>query len=154
MDNHNDLLERMRSSCDFFLEFGFGEMSALLKLVSIETHHKGDIIFCRNDPAASFYIIIKGSVEIFVERDGSKHTLTVLKEGSLFGEMGILFGHTRTASARAAENTQLFNISESKFKSVASAALLAKIYKSLARIVAKRAADLIGKQRDEFIGRL
>jgi len=47
------------------------------------------------------YIIEKGLVEISVLRDGEKIVLAILSDGDIFGEMALVSGDVRSASARA-----------------------------------------------------
>jgi CRP-like cAMP-binding protein len=153
MAGQKDILDKIRSNCDFFYEFSDSQMLTMMRLVSLEKHRKGGNVFQKGDPADSFYVIIEGAVEIYVIRDHARQTLATLNDGQVFGEMGILYGHSRNASAVSLGETQLFNISEKLFtKNPSDFELLLKIYKGLARIVSKRAGDLIRKQRDEFNG--
>ena len=46
------------------------------------------------------YLIVSGSVEICIERDGLVESLRHLERGMFFGELSTLFGATCSASAR------------------------------------------------------
>ncbi|HEY9616555.1 MAG TPA: cyclic nucleotide-binding domain-containing protein [Microcoleaceae cyanobacterium] len=59
-------------------------------------------------PGDSFYIILKGSVEIFSRR--VEQYIATLNEGEFFGEMSLLMGIPRSASVRTLEDTILFVI--------------------------------------------
>jgi small-conductance mechanosensitive channel len=66
-------------------------------------------IVCEEDtPGESFYIILKGSVEIFSKR--AEQYIATLNEGEFFGEMSLLMGIPRSASVRTLEDTVLFVI--------------------------------------------
>ena len=66
------------------------------------TYSAGDVIFRQGYPADDAYIVQSGEVEIFHEEiDGSETQLAILKQGEMFGEMGILDDAPRNASARA-----------------------------------------------------
>jgi potassium efflux system protein len=154
MENQRNLIDKIRANCEFFSDFTDAQMLSMLKVIELDKYQKGENIFKKNDPADNFFVIIEGSVEIYVDRDGRRRSLAMLRDGQVFGEMGILYGHARNASATAATDSVLFNISEKIFENKADYQLLGKIYKGLARIVAKRAGDLIRTQRDDFIGSL
>lgn len=59
-------------------------------------------------PGDSFYIILKGSVEIFSRR--VEQYIATLNEGEFFGEMSLLMGIPRSASVRTLEDSILFVI--------------------------------------------
>jgi CRP-like cAMP-binding protein len=54
------------------------------------------------------YLIEKGSVRISVtDADGHEVTLSELQEGEFFGELALIDGHERSASATVFEDTRL-----------------------------------------------
>jgi len=68
-----------------------------------------DQLVCEEDtPGESFYIILKGSVEIFSKR--VEQYIATLNEGEFFGEMSLLLGIPRSATVRTLEDTVLFVI--------------------------------------------
>jgi len=68
-----------------------------------------DQIVCEEEtPGESFYIILKGTVEIFSRR--VEQYIATLNEGEFFGEMSLLLGIPRSATVRTLEDTVLFVI--------------------------------------------
>ncbi len=68
-----------------------------------------DLIVCEESTAGeAFYIILKGSVEIFSKR--AEQYIATLNEGEFFGEMSLLMGIPRSATVRTLEDTVLFVI--------------------------------------------
>jgi small-conductance mechanosensitive channel len=68
-----------------------------------------DQVVCEEDtPGDSFYLILKGSVEIFSKR--VEQYIATLNEGEFFGEMSLLLGIPRSATVRTLEDTILFVI--------------------------------------------
>lgn len=57
------------------------------------------IIFREGDAADGAYVILEGEVRIYMTRSGHETTLAVLKAGDIFGEMALLDGKPRSASA-------------------------------------------------------
>ncbi len=149
MATQKEMLDKLRANCALFREFNDQDMVNLFRLVKPQIFKKGQVIFHKNDPADSLYIVISGAVEIFMPREPDK-VIVRLADGHIFGEMGMLYGQTRNASVRAVDDTQVFNISEKIFDGNMSLGLLAKIYKNLARIVSQRANDIIRRERDQF----
>jgi len=60
-------------------------------------------VFRENDAASGAFVVMEGSVRIFKTRNGHETTLAVLKPGDIFGEMALLDGKPRSASARAGD---------------------------------------------------
>lgn len=81
----------------------------------IVKYRKGDIIFREGDLGTEMYIIQNGKVRIYKDIDGYDQTLTVLEKGDFFGEMAILEGLPRTATAEAEEDTELIRINSANF---------------------------------------
>lgn len=149
MATQKEMLDKLRSGCGLFREFNDLDMVNLFRLVKPQIFKKGQVIFQKNDPADSLYIVISGSVEIYMPREPD-NVIVKLGDGQIFGEMGMLYGQTRNASVRAVEDTQLFHISEKIFSDNMNLGLLVKIYKNLARIVSQRANEMVRNQRDQF----
>ena len=75
---------------------------------------EGEYIFERGDLGTEMYVIREGRVEILNTRIDSQ-PMAVLERGDFFGEMAILEGAPRTASARAAVDSKLVRIDEATF---------------------------------------
>lgn len=149
MATQKEMLDKLRSNCALFREFNDHDMVNLFRLVKPHIFKKEQVIFHKNDPADSVYIVISGAVEVFMPRQPDK-VIVKLGDGQIFGEMGMLYGQTRNASVRAVEETQVFNISEKIFSDNMNLGLLVKIYKNLARIVSQRANEMVRSHRDQF----
>lgn len=61
----------------------------------------GEIIFKRDEPSDFACVVDTGFIEIITEVDGAEDTIAVLGPGELFGEMGVLDGKPRSATAKA-----------------------------------------------------
>jgi CRP/FNR family transcriptional regulator, cyclic AMP receptor protein len=70
----------------------------------------------KGDPGDSLYGILSGRVRIYsTSPEGSEITLNVQQPGELFGEIGLLDGSMRTASAAAMEHVDLLRIHRDHF---------------------------------------
>ncbi|RAU22093.1 signal transduction protein [Paramagnetospirillum kuznetsovii] len=78
----------------------------------------GNLIFSQGDGADCAYLIEQGEVDIFVERDGRRQPLTVLGAGEVFGEMGVIDGLPRSATARAHTDCSLVVVSAEQIQQV------------------------------------
>ena len=70
----------------------------------------------KGDPGDCLYGILSGRVRIYsTSPEGGEITLNVQEPGELFGEIALLDGSTRTASAAAMEHVDLLRIHRSHF---------------------------------------
>ncbi len=75
----------------------------------------GEIIFKEGDAGNEMYLIKSGSVKITKKIGGKEKVLAILKEGDFFGEMSVLDGSLRSASATTEEETELITIDREAF---------------------------------------
>jgi CRP/FNR family transcriptional regulator, cyclic AMP receptor protein len=76
----------------------------LVKFTTIAQFEPHREIFSKGDPGDCLYGILAGRVRIFsASPEGDEIVLNVLEAGELFGEIALLDGSTRTASAAAME---------------------------------------------------
>jgi CRP/FNR family cyclic AMP-dependent transcriptional regulator len=102
-----------------FAELTVDEFTQLCDICRERTFDKGHAIFYADDLGTSFYIIARGAVKIVVlADDGREHILGVLKARDFFGEMSLLDGEARSATAIALENSKVLSISRDDFQSV------------------------------------
>ena len=74
----------------------------------------GDVIFREGDPGDAAYLILSGLVKITRQHKKIRMVLNQLGADQIFGEMAIITGEPRTATATALEPTEVFVITEEK----------------------------------------
>ncbi len=71
----------------------------------------GQLVFSRGDPGGAIYIVGSGEVEIFVvDTTGEKIVFETARTGDFFGELSLLDGDPRSASARAITDTRAIRV--------------------------------------------
>ncbi|MCH7956735.1 MAG: cyclic nucleotide-binding domain-containing protein [Proteobacteria bacterium] len=75
-----------------------------------EHYYKGATIFFEGDPGDAMFIVESGSVGIVKEVEGETIRLATLNGGELFGEMAIIDGGNRMASAVAQEDSVVLRV--------------------------------------------
>jgi len=100
--NLPDLLKSVK----FFNNFSAHDIQELINIGYKTTLGEGEYICREDEPGDAFYIILEGSVEIYVEKINK--FLTNLSAGAFFGELSLLLGIPRTATVRTTEETILF----------------------------------------------
>ena len=79
----------------------------------------GEMICRAGDEGTSIYVIVSGSVKIFIEGiAGEKIEIAQLKEGDFFGEAGFFAGGKRQASVMAMDDSELLEITKTDFERI------------------------------------
>jgi len=78
-------------------------------------YQNGEIIFQEGDSNRDLYIIQEGKVEIWKKTEAAEIRLATFNRGDFFGDMALLQGGTRFASAKAAGPTKLLVIQPGGF---------------------------------------
>jgi len=100
----------------------FDEMSAadvkhLEDFFTVRKIPEGKTIFIENMPGESLYLIKQGTVKISrMLAEGDEQVLIVLGPDDVFGEMAVLDGGKRSATARIAEDAELYGLSRNDFE--------------------------------------
>ncbi len=84
--------------------------------VTKEHYGKGVTIFHEGDPGDAMFIVESGSVGIVKEVEGETIRLATLNGGELFGEMAIIDGGKRMASAVAEEDSVVLRIPAKRWR--------------------------------------
>jgi ABC-type lipoprotein export system ATPase subunit len=70
-----------------------------------QTYDPGALIFRQGSDCKDFYVLASGKVEIILQRENASDVVVAqLEPGQYFGEMQLLYGKGRSASARASEH--------------------------------------------------
>jgi hypothetical protein len=75
----------------------------------------GELIFREGDAGSEMFIVQSGAVEIYRDRANQVQVLALMEKGDFFGEMSVLEGSPRTACARAAEDSEVIEITSAIF---------------------------------------
>lgn len=77
---------------------------------------EGTLVMRQGDPGNCAYLIQSGSVVVYAEGDEKRTQLAKLGPGEIFGEMALVFDETRSASVKAAEDTNLIVLTREAFR--------------------------------------
>ena len=79
-------------------------------------YKRGHLVFCEGDPGDALFIIASGLVKIFVtSARGDEMVLVTLREPDVFGELALMDGRPRSASAEALDAIRLVVLGRSAF---------------------------------------
>ncbi|MBN2159737.1 MAG: cyclic nucleotide-binding domain-containing protein [Spirochaetes bacterium] len=106
------------------------EIGALLPFIHSHTYPAGEQICRQGERGTSMFIIEEGEVNVIDEQKNQK--IDTLRNNDILGEIAIITGETRTATARAAVDTKVWFIDKEDFDKVLQASpKLAAVIKDL-----------------------
>lgn len=102
---------------------------------------RGEVIFHVGDPGDALFVIVTGEVKISLPSEtGDEAILATLRDGAVFGELALLDGAPRSASATALNATEIVVLPRDRFRDLIANeagvrdALLASIAAELRRL--------------------
>jgi CRP/FNR family transcriptional regulator, cyclic AMP receptor protein len=132
--------------------FGDLDPDALARLAdrAIErTYKKGQLIFYQGDPAEALFVVIEGQVKVVVvNEEGDEMLLVTLQPVDVFGEVALIDGEPRSASAETLEPTRVLVLTRGTFleelrQSPAMTEPLLRSLGAVLRRLTEQAADLV-----------
>ncbi|UCF41892.1 MAG: cyclic nucleotide-binding domain-containing protein [Gemmatimonadota bacterium] len=100
-----------------FADLDEQELERIAEVCQEQKFQSAQTIFKEGDPGNRLYIIAEGEVRISRQVPGSgEEALTVLKEGSCFGEMAVFDRSDRSTDAIANKDCRLITITRSDFE--------------------------------------
>jgi CRP/FNR family transcriptional regulator, cyclic AMP receptor protein len=103
---------------NLFQDFREEELERFSPIINLIDLKKGEILFNEGDPGDGLCIVFAGDVRIFKKiegEDGEEKSLALLNAGTYLGEMTLLEGTPRSASARAETDSVILKISREDF---------------------------------------
>ncbi len=102
-------LQKSLQSIPLFQELSKKDIALLMNIIHNRNYLPGEYIFYQGDPGIGLYIIREGSVEIYREdeKGEEKIKLATFEKGDFFGELAMVDGEKRSASAIAASDTRV-----------------------------------------------
>lgn len=93
-------------------------MSGLPKesILDRRVYKQGQVIFSQGDPGEAAYVVASGAVDIVLTLEQQVIKLGTIKQGEIFGEMAVVDGGKRMASAIAAEATTVIRVPKQVFE--------------------------------------
>jgi len=77
--------------------------------------NKNQSVFKVGELPDKMYLLVKGSVGIFLPTNETKNPNFIIQENELFGEMGVIENELRMATARCLEESEIISITKEEF---------------------------------------
>ena len=104
------------SAVPFFSDLSEDALTTLESHMRLRTFRRGQPIFLQEDPGDSLFLVASGRVKLFITNsDGEQLTILFCGPGTCFGEMAVLDGKPRSASAEALELTETWVVTRNTF---------------------------------------
>lgn len=125
-------------------------------LVHAHYYAKDQPLFKQGDPGDALYLVADGRIRIFLEDARHERDLAFCGEGEILGEMALLTGEPRSASATAATDSRVLVISKEDFDALVgrNPSIMREVAKVLAHRQAQTDAQLLPASNDIHVGTL
>jgi CRP/FNR family cyclic AMP-dependent transcriptional regulator len=136
-----------------FYDLDAGEMNEVSNVCELKIYNPGEIIMREGEPGGTLYVIRKGDIKITRKVQGQEDmVLTILRENDFFGELSLLDGRARSATASAITGTELILINKEEFDAFVkrNPACGYKFMKRIALMVGSILRDM----NEKFVGML
>ena len=121
----------------FFENLSDKQLKVLAQHLQERSYQENEFIFEANHPGAALFIIVSG--EVSVETQGTQQ-LALIQAGEFIGELALLDGSPRSASARATQPTKAFALFRGDLESLTKEEpmITTEIYRGLAWVIGER----------------
>ncbi len=92
-------------------------LEGLIRGMRVRKFRRGETVFHVGDPGDALFIVMSGSIKITLPADsGDEAILATLRPGDFFGELALLDGAPRSATAIAIEPTETYILPRDRFR--------------------------------------
>lgn len=140
--------------CPLFQGLDKTELAGLAGLFRELAMAEGSTVFVEQMPGESLYLVQEGTIKISkMIAEGEEKTLVVLGPEDVFGEMAVLDGAPRSATARVAESAKLLAIKKADFEKLCDTnpRLGMKLMRNIIRLFSRRIRDNNDEYRQMLI---
>lgn len=110
-------LAEVLADLGWFGDLGAGELEAIAARFAVTTLESGEVLFRQGDFSDAIHLVLAGAIELRVVAPGRPpQALPPLGPGDVLGEIAVLAGGVRSATATAREATQLASLPASDFQ--------------------------------------
>lgn len=142
------------ASSPLFLGLGPEDMRELEARFQVRDIDEGMTVFVENMPGESLYLIQSGVVKISkMLSEGEERILVILGPDDVFGEMALLDGAARSATARVAESATLLALKRQDFEELCdhNPRLGLQLIRNISRVFSQRVRNNNDEYRDMML---
>lgn len=110
-------IEAALGAMPFFAGLDTAALERVAAGTRLRRFRRGEVIFHAGDPGDALFVIASGAVKITLPSEtGDEAILVTLQPGDVFGELALLDGAPRSASASALEATETMVLQRDRFR--------------------------------------
>ena len=106
----------MVTALPLFKGYTIAGAQRIVRAGKINAVAKGEVLFKEGDPPEFVLLILRGSLQVYVERHGRDMVLTDAGPSTILGEIAVLCGIPRSASVRVVEDSTVLQWPASAFR--------------------------------------
>jgi len=143
-DTERDQLFSAIKNCPLFKGLSGSELKEVLKIAHIRDYSAEEKIFAEGTIGLCFYLIIKGSVQLFTESEGRQTAVKEYGEGAYFSEVHLFSETYHSVTCAAKEVTRAVVLAKPDFED------LVKIKPKLSNKILIRFLDFFGQKLEKL----
>ena len=108
--------------CRLFAGMDRESLVAIARTLRGRRFRRGEVLFHEGDPGDALFVVASGAVKVVVpSEEGEEAILVTLRRGDFLGELALLDGAPRSASAIALESTEALALPRDQFRALVAA---------------------------------
>jgi CRP-like cAMP-binding protein len=112
----NELAIDSLRRCALFAHCADDAMQEIVQRLTVRRYRRGEVIFHQGDPGDALHIVTSGGVKIVLPSpEGEEAIIATVRPGDFFGELSILDGEPRSATATAIDATETSTLPRAVF---------------------------------------
>ncbi|HEX8941345.1 MAG TPA: Crp/Fnr family transcriptional regulator [Candidatus Limnocylindrales bacterium] len=112
-----DFATETLARCRLFVGMEPGGLAALARTLRTRRFRRGEVLFHQGDPGDALFIVLSGAVKVLLpSEEGDEAILATLVRGDFLGELALLDGAERSATAIALEPTETLVLPRDRFR--------------------------------------
>ena len=143
MGNNRQEVQELLKRSDVFAGLDQAQLGRMIELGELRTFPEGETIVQEDRQGTSCFFLVSGRVDIEIQAAFAGRTpqkLATLKRGEMFGELSLVDGFLRSATARAAEPVEVLVFENEKVEALMAEdpAIGFRIMRNMANVLSSR----------------
>lgn len=124
---------------EIFEDVADADLETIVAMLKERRYPEGQVLFKEGDPGDALLIVAEGRIKVSTGEGASERVLAFYEEGEVLGEIALLTGETRSASAVAATETRVLALPKEDFDEYLSNHVV--VMREMMRIIARRQVE-------------